>query len=620
MAQPSANVNGAALCVRNPQQAPTYVMRHGFSQLLKEQSPNLMSEITQMLADLKQDQAQEYAEQLPPVQAEIEKQKQDYLKERQAVYDQYASSQKELGIPQEAIDDVLSEMKVNTNKQLEIMNQHAEQRLSVLHAEIELKFKDRKDEVMKHLHDNIPPEVFQHMKSYYEVYHAHCKTEIGNEQEAKERADKDIFVVILFQLVNSELMNYLRHEQTDPSISSDFGNYGKMLKNCFYDGGSMDVTVNSENEITSINVNNAGFGQGEFDQDQLSLFIDVMHDENVQSLALSQETVEKAKEPAIKAESDYLEPFKERYGNFVVGNHNFAEFIELMQSKHLDQTAISKLDKFYEEAQQLCFGDDSVLSVQQFRNITDDLAKIDYPSALYFKGKELVGEQQFSVPELQVYTPDPAQGIALLSKLKHTHLDEIVRSEHTQSLPPVELADLNKNYNDTLAQFNNIQERYDQVDTYKHKKTSSVSGFLGHMAHKHFSDSKRETQIKILQDIIDDPKYSSDPTKGVPILLGAMEVIKAQVEGDQTMKKVESRLITVMEQMKEQILESVKQDYGHDPQEMFHSQECQDAFEAHLKQSGGKNYDQKVTESLKEIISSSKEAKEEPKPLGIKNR
>jgi hypothetical protein len=479
------------------------------------------------------------------------------------------------------------------------------------------------DKILKFVMDNIPDTVFDNLKEYYDK---HLENQIASvkpqpnetQEQTRERAiktaKKDFFNLVMFQLVNSQLVDYCKKvnnidDKPTPEQMALNSNIPKVLKNVCAVGGKIEY--DEKGKLTK--VENGGFGA---DIPLLDMMIERFEkakppgskiEEDEEVVKLVTESVDLAKEEYKRLE------LTETYGEYLANDITFMEAVESKDPEQLNEQFKNVLELY---SLGDAFGTTEKQNNEVFKNIVNKFVELGCPSAIYYKGQALMGNKEdlglmhgFEAPVL--FARDVKPGLDLLAKLKDG--DKLVKHENSPSMKTswdhhdVEKV---KSQQEAISRFidslPNVYDNYKGSSKYPDmpEDKRKVKQFLGHLAHKHFSDPKRENQIKLLQGIIDDKKLS--PEEKAATLLGAIDAIKNQIG----VTKFESRLITVMNKIEEGLKESSKSAGYKDIKSQIDVNERTKALKSYLDTNGG-SLDQKFVDKMKTEM--------EPKPeKGIK--
>lgn len=637
-------VNNAALCVRNPQQAPTYILRNAFSKMFPDST---VKSLLNMVKDLHDTQVEMI---------------------KQAKFP-----------PKDGKGNVT---KVN-QKEVERLENGDDPRLL-----------NKRINMMQFVKDNIPNELFESLKPYYQNYREACIEEYvrmgKTPEDGIERANKDIFNLIMFQLVTSSLTEYINQNYNGPEKAQTI-QLTKVFKNSYSNAGSIEVdNVDSRPQIKTDKL--AGIVP-EFQ----ALMIGPMEDPSYSPRVISSETLEKARSTVQNVEKDYFEvvlqnlpdigemknnkDFKYAYAQGKM-NENLKSLYqsEMLNFNLIDNPSQTKIDEFRNftnacaelgcqdaikfKVQQLLgidakhtvfkVNDLEALNVAQkisavtpseqpildqifdvaydmvgidvgfdepeFRKLNDNLIKLGNHKALNFKKCQLMDDPEGAAKLVgtdknhkQMYDKNPAEAMTLMQEFHGKSLNSNLESKDFNQASYLDEKDI------ALGQFNKELGKYSNIDKLYQEKSNTikVDSLLGKLAHKHFRDSKRDNQINLLQTLINDlnKKMQSgnmNIKNDLATLLGAIDAIQNQITADKK-TQTKSRLMELTNEMRDNLTEKYKS-HGFEVKGLDKTS-CQEAFQDYLVKNKGA-MEKHFVQSL-EKHSGMEVEKETPKQKGM---
>lgn len=380
-------------------------------------------------------------------------------------------------------------------------------------------------EIMDFVMDNIPTEVISMMKELHKEHKAFCKEKgIG-----EKTAENEIFNLILFQLVNTQIVNYSAKVNNGgkPNATPEQKKLNsimpKLLKNVYTDHQEGFI-YDKEGKLT--NVENTkkppttGYVKAIIKKLESAKSIEPIDENEQKALA---EKVEAARVSAL-------------FGPLLMLDH---EFVDNYQSKDKDDLNIAfkaVIDCYTGDV----LSSDPVGEDERFKLMINYFADLECPTALKLRGELQLGNTEVLRNQLGFIGKVPDLGFVVnkvkgFEDLKKLDVDAsfVVGSNvpqgSFQSWKPEDKKAINKEIRAVEKYLNNIDVRklYEDNDKYKKPNKGDISGQLGYFAHQKATDPKREQQIKLLQDIISDNTLPE--AQKISILQGAMDGIKKQI-------------------------------------------------------------------------------------------
>lgn len=379
-------------------------------------------------------------------------------------------------------------------------------------------------EIMDFVMKNLPPEVLTMMKELMKEHKAFCKEKgIG-----EKTAENEVFNLILFQLVNTQIVNYSAkvNNAGNPNATPEQKRLNsimpKLLKNVYTDHNEGFI-YDKEGKLSVENTKKPP------SQSYVKAIIEKLNTApDVEPIDIKQQQaiakkVEVAREKALFGPSLMFDP----------------EFADNYQSTDKDN-----LNKAFKAVMDFYTGgvlyNDPIGQKERFKLMINHFADLECPTALKLRGELQLGNTAELKNQLGLIGEAPdlgfpvnkVKGLQDLSKIEvfdNFRVNDYAPRIAFSLWEPEQKQAVDKQINAVSNFINSIDVRgqYNANDKYQKPEKGDIKGQLGFLAHQKATDPKRDQQIKLLQDIISD-KSLTDAQK-LPILQGAIDGLRKQI-------------------------------------------------------------------------------------------
>lgn len=400
-------------------------------------------------------------------------------------------------------------------------------------------------EIMDFVMKNLPDEVLSMMKALLKEHKDFCK----EKQIGEKTAENEVFNLILFQLVNTQIVNYSAkvNQGGKPNATPEQKTLNsimpKLLKNVYTDH-SEGFKYDEKGKLTNVENTkkppSSSYVKAVIEKLEKAPSFEPIDEKQQQALA---EKVESARLSALFGPSLMHDP----------------EFANNYQSKDRDElnTAFQAVIDLYTSG---VLSNDPVGQDERLKLMINYFADLKCPTALKLRGELQLGNTDELRNQLGLISEPPDLGFAV-NKVKG--LDDLSKINELDSFAvginvpkntferwqPTDKKAVDDEINAVANYINSIDVRseYNANDKYQKPKKGDISAQLGYFAHQKAVDPKREQQIKLLQEIISDNSLTQE--QKLPILQGAIDGLKKQI--GKTM--FESRLSKTLENIEKGI-------------------------------------------------------------------